>query len=89
MHISSISRVIAFVVLSLLVFNGIWFLAVPLCIYCLARYNAYEFVIMAFCIDVYFGSDATIFPYTLVTLAALCVAIIGRPYLWYGQDRYS
>jgi membrane protein implicated in regulation of membrane protease activity len=89
MPFSIMLRIGAFVTLSFLVFNGIWWLAIPLFIYCLSRYNAYEFVIMAFCIDVYFAPGMFTLDYTVVSLMALIAAIYLRPFLRYKQSLYS
>jgi hypothetical protein len=74
-------RIIMGLVLATLVFNGLWWIALPLCIWYVITYHAYEIIIGAFCIDVYFAPQLFQFYYTGVAIILVVGGIYIRPML--------
>jgi len=76
-----LTRVGVMVSVTVCVVNGLWYIALPIFFVALLYYDAVEFLLLAWCIDVYFAPIMWTFWYTTVTFTALCVAYWCRPYL--------
>ncbi len=74
-------RIIAAFTLATLVFNGLWWLALPLCIWYVLTYDAYEVLIGAFCIDVYFAPTLFQLYYTFFAFILVFGGMQIRPML--------
>ena len=74
-------RIIRFLVIAQLVFNGIWWLVIPIALYLMLQHDAYEYIFLAWCIDVYFAPTPFTFWYTFMTTAAVVLIGYLRPYL--------
>lgn len=74
-------RIGLFFLVAVLLTNGLWFIALPVFLLYLFWYNGYEFLFLAWCIDVYFAPTPFTFWYTSVAAVALFGAIIIRPYV--------
>ena len=57
------------------VFNGVWWIAIPGVFYYVLRYPAYELLLIGFCIDVYFAPTVFMWHYTI---AALLLVLFGH-----------
>ncbi|MFM2424426.1 MAG: hypothetical protein RLZZ70_817 [Candidatus Parcubacteria bacterium] len=74
-------RIGAGLLLATLVFNGLWWLALPLCLWYVLTFNAYEVIVGAFCIDVYFAPTLFQFYYTVWALMLVFGGMQIRPML--------
>lgn len=70
------------ILLVALIFSPVW--SVPLIVLHMLRYSAYELLILAVCIDVYFGAHAWPY-YTLVVVFGLVVITFVRPYVTFFE----
>lgn len=76
-------RMVAFFLIVSGVFNGLWLFIVPLLLWYVIRYDAYELMVAAFCIDVYFATGPQQFFYTFAAAGVVLGAIALRPLVRY------
>jgi hypothetical protein len=72
-------HLVLFYLLVTVVFNGVWWIAVPLAIWYMLQYSAYELVLAGFCIDVYFAPTFLLWYYTLAALGVVIFGLFIRP----------
>ena len=63
------------------VFHALWWLAVPLALFMVLSVTAYELLVGALLIDVYFAPALHIPYYTLAAATLLAVGLLVRPFL--------
>ncbi len=76
-----ILRLSSLLLVTVLVFNGVWFLAVPLALFVMLYFDAYEYIVLAWLIDVYYAPGTWSFWYTGYTTLAVVLTSWVRPYL--------
>jgi len=81
MTLNPVTRIILFLLVAVAVFNGVWWLAIPLALIVLVYTDAFEYIILAWIIDVYYSPVALTFWYTATTVIVVMVLSWIRPYL--------
>jgi len=74
-------RISLLCILTLGVFYAWWWLVVPLAIWQVLRYSAYELVVVALLIDVYYGTPLLFPYYTLAAALAVFLGLLTQPLL--------
>lgn len=83
----AIVRIVGFMVVALAAFNGLWWLAIPISVIVMSRFDAVEYIVLAWIIDVYYSPVAFTFWYTGMTIVAVLLLSWLRPYLrWRRYD---
>jgi hypothetical protein len=80
---------VLFCILAVAVFNGVWWLSVPLSLWYIVRYRAYELIFLGFCIDVHFAPSFPLFYYTLTATVLVCFGVFLRPRLRQRSGFYA
>ncbi len=76
-----LERIVTTFVIAAAIFNALWWLAVPLVLWYVVRFDAYELIVVAFCIDIYFAPNHTWPYYTLVSAGFVLFGMVIRPRL--------
>ncbi len=72
-------RFLCLVSLVFLTYSGLWWLLVPATMAYLVRFDGYEVLAFAFCLDVYFMTTTFVPVYTGGTIALLILMSLLRP----------